>query len=325
MATRSTADIHRITLQRRPPLVRCTSAGTVQERWDGDHRSCGALVPPSAGKPCPSCGQVQIRAQAEAPGPGDLVIDYPAVIVDADSGEAVAVHWMGGESIATEIAKALRSVEWDDPPMKRANNAGRLSGMHVAHRVFGYTPPQPMRRRYGCSRSRFDTDYPAAMDLIGKFTVLAEWVFRTFAPDVHRRTGEVVRATIPDAWRIERTLWSSGIINHTAALPMHTDSGNIPGSWSAMLMCRRQVEGGVLHLVDYGCYFSVPHGSITIFDGQSVTHGVTPLEPKGPDASRYSLVSYAKSNMRQCAPCQEDEGRRAALAATAAEDARIRP
>ena len=54
-------------------------------------------------------------------------------------------------------------------------------------------------------------------------------------------------------------------------------------------------------------------------------HGVTPMQILGPDAYRFSLVSYAKSRMAACSPCREDEGRRAALAATAAEDARIRP
>lgn len=324
MATRSTADIHRITIQRQPPLVRCRSAGTVQERWDGAHHSCGAMIPARPQAPCPNCGQVQIRAQAEAPTAEDLVIDFPAVIVDADSGEVVAVHWMGGAALATQIGRALRHVEWDDPPLKKANNAGRLSGMHVAHRVFGFTPPQPMRKRYGCSRSRFDTDYPEATELVAKFTIMAEWVFRTFAPDVHRRTGEVVRDVIARDWRIEGTLWSSGIINNTAALPMHMDSGNVPGSWSAMLGVRQACAGGLLYLADYDCYFTIPHGSITIFDGQSVTHGVTPLSPLSHDAFRYTLVAYAKNSMKSCAPCREDEGRRAALAATAAEDARIR-
>lgn len=324
MATRDTAHVTRLTLQRKTPMARCTFAGTVQEAWDGAHGSCGALIPFRPKHPCPECGGKQIRAQAEPPAEGSLVIDRPVAIVDHDSGQVVAVHWLGAQSIATELIQALRGVRWDDPPLVKANNAGRLSGLHVAHRVFGFTPPQPMRKRYGCSRSRFDTDYPAAMEQVAKFTLLAEWVFRTFAPDVHQRTGEMVRRVIHDDWRIERTLWSSGIINNTAALPMHMDSGNIPGSWSAMLGCRHQMDAGFLYLADYDCYLTIPHGSITIFDGQSVVHGVTPMQPVGPDAVRYTLVTYAKTGMRGCAPCRSDEGKRAALAATAAEDARIR-
>lgn len=324
MATRSTANVKRLTLQRRTPMVRCTYSGTVQERWDGHHGSCGALIPFKPKLPCPECGRAQIRAQAEPPGPGSLVIDYPVSIVDAHTEDVVAVHWLGAASISTQIARNLDGIIWDDPPLLKANNAGRLSGLHVAHRVFGYTPPQAMRRRYGCSRSRFDTDYPATMELVRQFCLLAEWVFRTHAPDVHEDTGQAVRDLIPDAWRIAGTLWTSGIINCTAALPMHKDSGNIPNSWSAMLGCRNQMEGGLLYLADYDCYLTIPHGSISIFDGQSVAHGVTPLEPKGPDAWRYTLVSYAKSTMQKCACDPKEEARRAALSATKHEDARMR-
>jgi hypothetical protein len=324
MATRSTAHIHRVTLPRRPPLVRCTFAGTLQERWDGVHHSCGALIPFRPQSSCPECGQNQIRPHAEAPGPNARVIDGPVSIVDAETQEVVAVHWTGAGRLATEIARSLHDVRWDDPPLEKVNNAGRLSGLHVAHRVFGFTPPQAMRKRYGCSRSRFDADYPETTLLIARFTVLAEWVFRTFAPDVHERTGAMVREVIADDWRIRGTLWSSGIINNMAALPMHKDSGNVRESWSAMLGCRKQMNGGYLYLADYDTYLTIPHGSVSIFDGQSVVHGVTPLRPLGPDSERYTIVTYAKQGLRGCADCKEDEGRRAALAATAAEDARIR-
>lgn len=324
MSTRSTANIPRLKLNRITPMARCTFAGTVQERWDGEHGTCGAWIPFAPKKPCPSCGQNQIRAQAEAPTEHSRVIDGSACILDAETEEVVAVHWLGAANISDKIGRALQGIVWDDPPLKKANNAGRLSGLHVAHRVFGYTPPQAMRKRYGCSRSRFDVDYPEAMKLVNDFTLLAEWVFRTFAPDVHKHTGEHVRGLIGDDWRIARTLWTSGIINNTAALPMHKDSGNVKESWSAMLGCRNQMDGGLLYLADYDTYLTIPHGSISIFDGQSVAHGVTPMTPRGPDAWRFTLVCYCKNTMKACSPCRADEAKRAAIAATKAEDARIR-
>jgi hypothetical protein len=270
------------------------------------------------------CGRLQIRAHAEPPGPDSLVIDGPGAIVDADTGEVVAVHWTGATSIANDIANGLARVHWHDPVNEIINNSGRLSGLRVEHRVFGYTPPAPMRKRYGCSASTFDFDYPDVFSRIEQMCLLAEWVFRTFAPDVHRHTGESVRALIPDAWRIAGTLWTSGIINHTASLPMHKDSANVKSSWSAMLGARRNMNGGLLHLVDYDVYLGIPNGSISVFDGQSVTHGVTPMEPAGPDAYRYTLVAYAKAVMRNCSAHRTDEVKRAQAQATAAQDRRIR-
>lgn len=324
MATRSTVQIPRIVRKRVRPLVRCTFAGTLDQRWDGEFHSCGALIPFHPKYPCEECGQIQARAHAEAPRRDQLVIDDAATIIDEATGEVVCVHWTGAESIATRIQHGLIGIDWHDEVGAKINNSGRLSGLRVSHRVFGYTQPAPMRKRYGCSTSSFNLDHPAVYADVEQFCLLAEWVFRTFAPDVHEQTGLSVRKRIPDAWRIAGTLWTSGIINNTAALPMHKDSSNIPGSWSAMLGCRRQMEGGLLYLADYDCYLSIPHGSISIFDGQSVVHGVTPMEPKGPQASRHTLVSYSKTAMCRCAPKRSDEARRAALAATAAEDARMR-
>jgi len=324
VSTRSTAHVARIVRQRIIPVVRCTFAANLDERWDGTHQSCGALVPFAPQRVCPACGQLQIRPHAPSPNPSSLVIDGPATIIDADTDEVVCVHWTGAAELASRLGRQLSDVQWHDPVNKKINNSGRLSGLRVEHRVFGFTPPAPMRKRYGCSRSTFNVDYPEAMETISDFCVLAEWVFRTFAPDVHERTGAAVREAIPNAWRMAGTLWTSGIINHTASLPYHKDSANVPESWSAMLGVRHRMGGGLLHLADYDLYLAIPHGSISIFDGQSVLHGVTPMQPLGPNAHRYTAVTYAKSIMKCCGD-PANELKRAALAATKAEDARMRP
>jgi hypothetical protein len=86
-----------------------------------------------------------------------------------------------------------------------------------------------------------------------------------------------------------------------------------------MLAVRHGIEGGMLYLADYDVYLAVPHGSISIFDGQSVLHGVTPFSVSSHDAYRYTLVCYAKSGMKACSPNPEDEAERAAIRATDAD------
>lgn len=88
------------------------------------------------------------------------------------------------------------------------------------------------------------------------------------------------------------------------------------------MVCRRQVEGAYLHLADYDTYFTVPHGSILIFDGQSITHGVTPMRMLSPAGFRYSIVTYAKVGMKKCCADPKGEAHRAAVEATEAEDRR---
>jgi hypothetical protein len=303
----------RVVLQRRVPSVVCTSMDV------GDRtrtiRSCGDLIPYTPNKPCPNCGRKQIRATAPAPSPDSLVINETACIVDADLDEVVAVQILGEQQLASAIAQQLRHVtQWE-----RVGNEGRLSGISVEHNTFGYAAPAPLRSRWACTRCRFDRNYPDAAELIYDFVYTAERRFREHAPDAYRQSAEAVLEAVPNAWLIRGTPWTSGIINNTAALPFHKDSGNIRGSWSAMIACRHGIDGGMLYLADYDVYLAVPHGSISIFDGQSVLHGVTPFTVTSHDAWRYTLVAYAKSGMKSCAPNPADEVERAAIRATDAD------
>ena len=317
--------VERITLQRREPLVPCAYAVGRGELWKRRLESCGTLIPFAPTRPCPHCGQRQARGNAPSPTPDSRIMDRDVAIVDADTGEVAVAYVTCAEDIATDLAADLRGVEFDGDVYSKVNTTTRLSGMAVTHRTFGYEPPQPMRRRYGCSRAQFNIEQPAAMEEIAKFCRVAEHVFRTQATEVHDRTARKVRDLIAPAWLIAGTPWTSGIINQTAALPYHRDRSNVPSSWSAMLGCRRHVEGGLLHLADYDVYLPVAHGSITIFDGQSVVHGVTPLVISHPGGWRYTVVTYAKTMMAQCCGDPSQEARRAALAATAAEDRRAEP
>jgi len=305
--------VQRIVRKRREPLVPCTSvepgdrSGTIQ--------SCGAMIPYTPRKPCPVCGRRQIRATASVPGPDAVIISDTACLVDEDLDEIVAIQIVSEQSLASAIGQELRHIgQWE-----RVANEIRMSGIGVEHHTFGYAAPAPLRSRWACTRCRFDRKYPEVTDLIYDFVYQAERLFREYAPDAYRHSAEAVLSTVPEAWRIKGTPWTSGVINNTAALPYHKDSGNIRGSWSAMIAARHGIDGGLLYLADYDVYLAVPHGSISIFDGQSVLHGVTPFIATDRDAWRYTLVCYAKSGMKSCAPTPEQEAERAALRTTEAD------
>lgn len=313
----------RITLKRREPAVECAYIDPDDRRQIV--QSCGAKIPYAPKKPCPACGQRQIRATAPHPPEGALLIDEDAAIVDADSGLVVAVQSLGETQLASEIGQHLRHIKWQGHANLQGHSGPvRLSGIAVTNSTFGYAQPVPLRRRWACTRCRIHTDFPDAAEAIDRFVHVAERKFRQMAPDVYETSARAVLATIPEAWRIKGTPWSSGVINNTAALPYHKDSGNVAGSWSAMIACRHGIDGGYLHLADYDAYLSVPHGSISIFDGQSVLHGVTPFTVTSHDAWRYTLVAYAKNGMKVCSPNPADEPARAQLRATLAEEARRR-
>jgi len=279
------------------------------------------LIPYAPSKRCPECQQKQFRAHAPAPSPGAFIVDGDTAIIDAQTGEVVVVYAVCAQMLANDLAASLRGVAWMDQ-YSTPSSAARMSGMAVVHNTFGYAPPAPLRRKWACSRSQFNERYPLAMERLTEFCKLAEYVFRTQASEAHDNTAHAVAQVIPSAWRIAGTPWTSGIINATAALPYHCDRGNVAGSWSAMIGCRKHVEGGLLHLVDYDVYLPIADGSITIFDGQSVTHGVTPLTLTHPAGYRFTAVTYAKASMKVCCADPAEEPARAALRATQANDLR---
>ena len=304
------------------PLVRCTFA-ELDQRLKNDYNSCGAMVPYTPLKPCASCGQRQVQAIVSSPPPGAEIIEGNAALIDEDTGEVSALQVIAVPDLANRLSVGFGRMKWNSDNLHRtAGGESRLSGMVVTHRTFGYTPPVPLRRRWACASSRFDIEEPEMSSKISEYIVAAEHVFRTQAGDKYEQTAAAVLEQIPAAWRIAGSPWTSGIINNTAALPDHRDSNNIKGSWSAMLSIRNNIDGGLLHLADYDVWLRVPNGSISIFDGQSVLHGVSPFKLSGPNAYRYTIVSYARRGLRVCCPDPKGESRRAAIAATVADDKR---
>jgi hypothetical protein len=162
--------------------------------------------------------------------------------------------------------------------------------------------------------SRLDREEPELVALVHRLGVQA-WATTAAAMPTAARGHEAAAEAIARCWWLGGAPWTSGIINVNNALPYHTDGGNISGTLSAMLALRRGVGGGALHLADYDVWLAVPDRSIITFSGQSVLHGVSPLDIRR-GGRRFTLVWYTRANMRACAPSYEWEVARAQLLAT---------
>lgn len=226
-------------------------------------------------------------------------VDDDVKLIDADTGETVGfqVHIPEEyQQLKRQLVRYLRfTVRYDDTKSK--TGAARLSGMNYASRVFGYTAPQPLRRRYGVSVSSFNKDEPEALRMLEEFTKVCWELFTEVAPEKAAEHLSYVDGRIHPDWLIAGKPFTSGIINNTAALPYHKDSGNIKGTWNNMLSIKDHVTGGGLYLPEYDVCFGVPDGTISGFDGQGAWHGVTPFMKKRSDAYRFTIVWYTKSGM----------------------------
>lgn len=257
------------------------------------------------------------RTYASAPPDGAMILDGDVRLLDADTGATVGLQVDSRLVWANDITRSLARIKWFGGNEDKGSEF-RLSGFKNAHRTFGHSAPVPLRRRYGCSVCVFNDEYPRLTTLLARFMRRAADLFEEHAPKEYHDHLDIVQALDP-SWLFGEAPWTSGIINRTSALPYHRDAGNLKGSWSAMLALRRDVSGGLLHLADYDVYLTIPHRSVTLFDGQGVLHAVTPFHVQNPKAYRYTIVTYAKAGMRKCL-AGEAEVRRAQRERTLGED-----
>lgn len=254
------------------------------------------------------------RVYLEAP-PADPIIEGPARLVDAENGGLLCLVASLDQRIpVVPLTAQLPDVQWSST---KSYGEQRLSGFTYANRVFGFTAPVALRKRYGCSAANFTTEEPILNALTCTIGIEMWRMFSELAPAeaaIHAKLTEEIHSD----WHYGGAPWTSGIINRSAALPYHRDAGNLKGAWSAMLVLRKGTTGGMLHLPSLGVTLACDHRSVVIFPGQSIWHGVTPIAQTAPDGYRYTLVYYVKAGCRKCGPAA-DELHRAALERTARE------
>ena len=95
-------------------------------------------------------------------------------------------------------------------------------------------------------------------------------------------------------------MFTSGIINDNNPLLYHFDAGNYKGVYLAMFGFKKGIEGGFLSVPEIDLRFKIGNKSLTLFDGQGLIHGVTPIKKTHPDAKRYTIVYYSLQQMWNC-------------------------
>jgi hypothetical protein len=67
-----------------------------------------------------------------------------------------------------------------------------------------------------------------------------------------------------------------------------------------MFAFKRDVEGGYLAFPEFDIALKTSSCSLSMFDGQSILHGVTPIKKLKPSSVRYTVVYYSLKNMWSC-------------------------
>ena len=220
-------------------------------------------------------------------------------IEDRDSGELLGVY-INLPKTPSQLLKALMS-------MKYSKNR-RTGGLTTTSAIFGYRPREVIRNDF-CSSTVTAKTYPQQHAVVCKYAEELDKLYAKHCPDVYEEHKAIAEEKILPEWRITHTPFSSGIINKDNQLNYHLDSGNFTGMYSNMVAFKNNVKGGHLSLPEYDIGLEIGNNSVTLFDGQKIVHGVTPIKKLSKTAYRYSVVYYTLKNMWKCEPIGEELAR----------------
>jgi hypothetical protein len=222
-------------------------------------------------------------------------VPYETAVYDEDSGKFIC--------FITEEIK-IPTVTFDYINSIKFNKSHRASGLVSSSQIFG-SAPRVAIKKLCCRNCPFNSQYKKQYSLLVHLSKTFEQNFKeNFATEYaqHRESC----AHISDCWRISDTIFTSGIINNTK-LRYHTDNGNIKNCFSYMLTLKKGIEGGDLHLPEYNKIVRLKHGSVILFDGASVSHGVTPFKILNKESRRYTVVWYTQEELSRCKENVKDE------------------
>jgi hypothetical protein len=228
-----------------------------------------------------------VGAKVEALEPN---VNEAGIYRDRETGEAILVYAPYPAAI-TPLRKAVLDTNY--------STTLRASGTRNVSRTFGFTNRSAVLQREACTPTSLAWESPSAQITLNETAQVLGDYLREQLPEVFEHDMNELEQVLPE-WRMtEDALWTSGVINQSSALPYHRDGSNFD-TWSAMPVVRRGMDGGNLHMPEYGITINCRDGWALWFNGYAYVHGVTPMSPRAKDGYRYSIVFYAKRGMKDC-------------------------
>jgi hypothetical protein len=178
-------------------------------------------------------------------------------------------------------------------------------GLPTQSSVFGFLPRVALRVDY-CRLSAKSKEEHENYELAFKFSETLCNIYKKYLPVEYGNALEEINATVHKDYRPQNTPFLTCNFNINHAIRYHRDSGNYRGAFSNVLILKKNVVGGYLVCPEIGITLSQCDRALTIFDGQSILHGVTPIKKTSEGGYRSSIVYYTLHSMRHCYPFQEE-------------------
>tara|TARA_R110002020_G_scaffold99536_1_gene236053 strand:+ start:1381 stop:2262 length:882 start_codon:yes stop_codon:yes gene_type:complete len=197
----------------------------------------------------------------------------------------------------TKVRSAVQKIKY--------TTGKRVHGLKSQSAVFGYKPRQENRADY-CSATAMAKNSPNEHCIISEFAKEIQRDYKDYFPETFEYHTERVKEKIKKEWVIKDSVFTSGIVNKNNQLNYHFDSGNFKGVYSNMIVFKGDVKGGHLVIPEIDISIEVADNTVSIFDGQDLLHGVSPITYLHKDSYRYSIVYYSLQRMWQCMEVEEE-------------------
>lgn len=242
----------------------------------------------------------------------ETVVNAPAVIENAETGEPLAAVGRYTGDVGA-LRRAFRAY-----PVTAGGTIRKGAGISNRSAVFGNVARAVHMKREGCRECNTAHQAPAAHAEILRAGANMAAELDVLVPGHSTEDRKTAGTDIDRGWLIEGTPWTSGVLNETSPLPYHYDRNNLR-TWSSMVVVRRNVTGGHLHIPELGVTLACRDGDTVHFPGWQYMHGVTPMERTAADGYRHTAVFYTVRGFADCLP-PDQEMRRARQSRSARED-----
>lgn len=250
--------------------------------------------------------QIRTLYRTRKPGFDDLVKTQPIAIVgdliDIDTvvyenDKPTLGYFLVPDSLLSDIRRVVRGT--------KIHKSSRTDGLPTQSTIYGVLPRNNLRVDY----CRFTPSTKKEVEFFRTMNhyceVLCEYYEKFFPENFKLAMAEVDESIVKD-WRHNKTPFQTININVNHAIKYHRDTGNFRSAMSTVLIVKNHMGGGELPVPEYDLTLSQRDGAFTIFDGQSLLHGVLPIKPKRPGAYRASIVFYSMNALKNCYPYQDE-------------------
>lgn len=225
---------------------------------------------------------------------GDL-IDTDTIVYEND--KPTLGYFFVPDTLLQDIRKVVRGT--------KIHKSSRTDGLPTQSTIYGVLPRNNLRVDYCRFTPATKKEISFYRTMNNYCEVLCEY-YEKFFPENYALAKNDVDSNIVGDWRHNKTPFQTININVNHAIKYHRDTGNFRSAMSTVLIVKNHMGGGELPVPEYDITLSQRDGAFTIFDGQSLLHGVLPIKPKRPDAYRASIVFYSMNALKNCYPYQAE-------------------